>query len=418
MGTVSWGGSRLVIAVALTFGAAGALGVGCFPSYIYDGNLGAGGAGSASSAAVTSMTTASTGSMGGTSTTTGTAGGTPASSSTGGPPPCSEMDCSNPSCKASFTCVPMTPPTGWTGYFALYDGVPSALPGCTGTWPTQSYEGSAKLTADPASCPCTCGTPSGGTCDIPELDISDAACTVQGVCTGPVTPPAGYMAGKCFNFPDAVSGFDEFGGATCGPQQPGVMNCTSGTQICNVSAAVGPGTVSGSTCAPSATAPDLPQVTWGATGQACTGATPGTGCGSSDSCMPIPEGPFHAGVCIMQAGQQTCPSVQFTDPHVFFSGTTDTRGCTDCACGAATGDSCGVQWTLYSDGSTPPSCQTKVLTANSGQCTPFSGNPNVTSAKATVAVPPNGGMCTEVDGQPTGTATASGATTFCCIPAP
>jgi hypothetical protein len=282
------------------------------------------------------------------------------------------------------------------------------------------YEENGDLKFSPATCSSTCGTPSGGTCQIPQLIISDAACTAQGVCTGPVSPPANYVTGSCFNFPDVTPGeFDEFGGSTCGPQQPNATVCNTGTKPCNVSAAAVAGTVAGSSCAPGTTTPTLPAVTWGSTGQACSGAMPGTGCSSSsDTCMPIPEGPFVPGVCIMQAGSQTCPPGQFTDQHIFYSTTDDTRGCDPGTCGEPMGDSCTVKYTLYSDANAPPSCQTQVFAIDSGQCLAFSGNPNVTSAKIVVTVPPNGGMCTPVDGQPTGTVTPSGATTFCCVPPP
>src|SRR5262249_22699305 len=122
------------------------------------------------------------------------------SSSTGGPP-CASRDCGDPTCADSFACVPDTPPAPWMGYYALFDGPTTKLPTCTADYADQAHEGSGGLMFQPATCPCTCGTPSGGSCDIGELDISDAACMQQGMCTGPVTPPAGYTPGTCFNFP-------------------------------------------------------------------------------------------------------------------------------------------------------------------------------------------------------------------------
>ena len=430
MGALSSGGLRFGAACVFCFGATVLAPMACLSGgYTFD-LTGTGGAAASSTTATTSpssssTSTGSTGGGGATTTSSSSTGGATSTSATtsssSGGPPCASHDCSDPTCAASFKCVPTasTLPSGWTGYFALYDGLPSGVPGCSGTWPTQAFEGNGQLTSLPATCNSMCGTPTGGTCQIPELDISDAACTVQGVCSGPVTPPTGYTPGACFNFPASPpgSGFTYFGGSTCGPQT--TTNCSTGTKPCNVSAAVGPGTVAGSSCAPIATAPTLPAVTWGSTGQACGGATPGTGCGSSDTCMPIPESPFvSSGVCIMQAGNQTCPAGQFTDQHIFYAGTTDTRACTTGSCGAATSDTCTVEWTLYSDTSATPNCTTLQMTVDSGKCAAFTGGASVqiTSAKAKVTVPPNGGSCTPVDGQPTGSVTPTGATTFCCIP--
>jgi hypothetical protein len=308
-------------------------------------------------------------------------------------------------------------PSGWTGYFALYDGAPANVPGCAGTWPTQGYLGNGDLTAPPATCPCTCGTPAGGTCQIPELDISDGACTGGGTCSGPVVPPTGYVPGTCFGFMNSSSsGYVYYGGSTCGPQT--ATNCSMGTQPCNVSGSVGSASVNGDSCAPSAPNPMKPKYTWGSAGQACGGATPGTGCTGTEVCMPIPGGSFHSGVCIMQTGNQTCPAGQFTEQHVFYdSQPNDTRGCSACSCGSPTGSTCTVQWKLFEDAANP-NCSTLKLTADSTTttCAALSGNPNITSAKATITLPPNGGMCAPVDGSPTGTVTPATPTTFCCVP--
>jgi hypothetical protein len=318
----------------------------------------------------------------------------------------------------SFKCVPTMPPAGWTGYFALYDGPAAQFSGCGTMFPMMKYTGNNQIMAPPATCPCNCGNPTGGTCQIPPVAISDAACGQAGFCSCPVTPPAGYTENTCFNFPVPMMAgkFYECGGTTCG-QQMGSTSCNTGTMNCTVSAKVGTSTVSGSSCTPSATMPMKPPVMWGSLGDACGGAQPGKGCtDTSATCMPIPTAPFHSGICIMQAGMQQCPAGMFTDTHVFYSATNDTRGCTACMCGTATGDTCTVTWTLYSDTAFPPACEMQELMMGSGTCSAFSGNPSITSAKATITSPPSGGTCTPINGQPTGTVTPTNPTTFCCIP--
>ncbi len=302
------------------------------------------------------------------------------------------------------------------GYFALYDGDPSDVPPCGSIFPTTGFAGNGGYKAPAATtCPCTCDPPSGGTCQYPELDISDAACNLQGVCTGPIIPPAGYVDGDCFNFPDPSSGFDEFGGTTCGTQMQGATSCTTGTANCNVSAAMGTSKVTGGSCTPSAINPDAPPVPWATSAQSCGGATAGIGCGSSDACMPIPPGPFHSGICITQTGSHTCPPGQFTEQHLLYSGTDDSRSCTACKCGTPTGESCTAEYSLFFDNSSPPSCQMSVTTVDT-PCVALNGNPSITSAMATITGGPSGGKCTATNGSPTGSIAPSGETTFCCIP--
>jgi hypothetical protein len=242
------------------------------------------------------------------------------------------------------------------------------------------------------------------------VEIDDAPCGQAGTCSGTFV-----LTGSCLNFPDPkISGqFDYFGGTNCGPQPADAgAYCNAGTVACNQSVVVGPATVDGGSCAPGPKNPNRPPVTWGSTGQACGGATPGTGCGGTSTCLPIPAGAFHSGVCIMQDGEQPCPAGQFADQHVFYSGKTDTRDCTDCTCAAPTGSSCTAQVNLYQ---TSPTCTGALLTADAGTCTPLSGNPRVFSILAQTTHP-SGGTCVAIDGQPMGTVTPTGPTTFCCIP--
>jgi hypothetical protein len=245
---------------------------------------------------------------------------------------------------------------------------------------------------------------------VPELDINDAPCNQNGTCTGQYALPAG-----CTNFPCPPAGsFCELGGNDCGPQAADAgMVCDTGTEACNQSAVAGEPTVSGSSCTPSATMAMLTPVQWATVGEACGGATPGTGCANaSDTCLPTLPGAFETGVCVMQAGAATsCPAL-FPNLHTFYSGTTEGRGCTACSCGSASGESCAVTFTLYSNS---VSCAGALAgTVVSGQCIALTGSVGIVSIEAAVTAAPTGGMCTAIDGQPTGTATPSGATTFCC----
>src|SRR5262249_4465649 len=105
----------------------------------------------------------------------------------------------------------------------------------------------------------------------------------------------------------------------------------------------------------------------------------------------------------------------FTEQHVFFSDKGDTRGCSTCTCGTPTGQTCMATWSLYSDSTDPPSCQTLEATVTSGACVAQSLPNLITSVRISVTTP-TGGSCPANPGSPTGSLTGKGPTTLCCIP--
>jgi len=252
MGSRSPRGSRLVIALTLALGAAAAAPMACFPSYIYDGNLGAGGGTAGTMSTGPSMgNTSSSGSTGGGTTTTGTAGaqtGSTVASSSSSSGVCPGNVC-GPGC-TSFKCVPAAP-TGWTGFYRLYDG-PTAAPGCDATWPMTAYDGNATLDAPAATCNCACNPPTGMTCAAggpPDQNVSgtiDEVTVIDAACGGTITCGGGLEVmpnwnGACYG-PDGFNG----GGTNCGPNS---MTCTkSGSAPCNVSLMAAALKVTGGSC--------------------------------------------------------------------------------------------------------------------------------------------------------------------------
>ena len=316
-------------------------------------------------------------------------------------------------------------PAGWTGFYRLYDGTTSA-PGCDATWPTTVYDGNAMINAPPDTCNCTCGNPSGEKCAVggaadpnhsgylDEITILDAACGGQVVCSGALEVLPTWN-GTCYG-PDGYNA----GQTNCGPNSNTCVTVGSGP--CNVSIQAAQLTVTGGSCAPTSTVPTpVPtKITWGEFGEACGGVTPGTGCLTGQTCLPIPDSQFVTGVCVMQAGNVACPAV-FTDQHVFYdpSKTTDTRGCSGtCTCEAPSGGSCSATITVYAD-QTVDTCNTLVATlkpsTTKGDCVPLTGNPSVGSREATFTAV-TGASCVGTGGTAIGAATAASATTFCCIP--
>lgn len=84
-------------------------------------------------------------------------------------------------------------------------------------------------------------------------------------------------------------------------------------------------------CTASGGDPTLPPATWANDAVTCTGTTAATGCAGTDACEPNVPAPF-AGPCIRSDGDVQCPSGSFSDRHVVYTSVTDTRACTACTC--------------------------------------------------------------------------------------
>lgn len=309
-------------------------------------------------------------------------------------------DCADPTCATVAMCVAEIP-ADWIGYDQLFDGSASP-PGCTAPFTGTATPGSSGLTAAAATCDaCTCGTPANMTCDLPDqITVQDALCGNTPTDVGQLAVPAAWD-GTCF-------GNDGFpgGNTVCG---------ANGTSPCNVSVTANAPTVTGGSCAPAGGAATVPPTSFSNIGVACTGAPHGAGCTGTDVCQPKPAQGFESGLCIHHDGELDCPAGPFTNKHVFYTGVTDTRGCTACGCGAPTGATCAATIQVFSTG--PATCTgIPVASFTAGSCANLLGNPAVASRRATVTTAPTGGQCGPTGGAPTGTAVGSGATTYCCIP--
>jgi hypothetical protein len=327
-----------------------------------------------------------------------------------GPPTCTVTDCSNPAC-TTVACVSAIP-SGWTGYFALFDGAPATDPSCPNSFPTSAYLGNAGLTAPPDTCStCSCGAATGGTCTLPlSYTVEDGTCGGTSYCSGTYTLSGSSWNGSCTGNTEFQGGQD-----TCGVN--GGSQCNAGSAPCNVSVTVPAATVTGAqSCAASGGTPTVTPTSWSELGVACNGETTvTTGCTGGSVCAPKPPSPFESGLCIEQTGVVTCPAGAFSTQHVFYTGVTDGRGCGACSCGAASGATCSADVTLYSAG-TINTCTGAVATVQTGGCANLSGNPTVAGREASNITAPSGGSCAASGGAPTGAATPNTPTTFCCIP--
>jgi hypothetical protein len=308
-------------------------------------------------------------------------------------------DCADPTCAAVATCVAEVP-ADWTGYDHLFDGS-GAAPACPSLFAQSATPGNSGLTADPASCgACACGAPANLTCDMPDaMFVQDATCGNAGNFVTQLSVPAAWD-GTCTGTDFAPGGRN-----TCG---------NNGTSPCNAAVLADAPVVTGGSCGASGGASTVTPSSFTGAGFACAGAPHGGGCTGTEVCQPKPAAPFESGICIHHDGDVACPvGTPFTARHVFYTGVDDTRGCSACACGAPAGATCSATISVYASGS---SCTgTPAATFAAGTCTNLAGNPQITVRKATITAP-TGGACPASGGAATGSATGTGATTYCCIP--
>lgn len=251
-------------------------------------------------------------------------------------------------------------PQGWEGPLEVATGASAST--CSGSWAGPATTLSSGLSAQPAVCGCSCGPPTDVSCSI-SVTPGDASCTAIGASST-------YSAGSCVT--------------------------TDYTSL------LGSPQASGGSCAPNPST-TLPPVTWSTAIQSCQPAAAAAGsCTGSGVCLPTLDANFA--LCIQQAGDVPCPSGAYGSKLVAYEGVSDSRGCASCTCGGASGVSCGGTWITYSSGS----CSTSTGSNGLSGCEP--GGAGAYSATT------SGGSCVASTPQATGTATASGPITFCCMP--
>jgi hypothetical protein len=285
------------------------------------------------------------------------------------------VDCQDPECgsSASCTCVG-APPANWSQPQELWQGNGSP-PACTTDFGNAVFDGNAGPVVDPGCSACACAT-------------STATCTV-GV---HVNDNNGCGGGACLS--DALTNGACKAIATCGSSTPHQQIDSPAPQ--------------NAACAPSGGA--LQSAGWSAAGRACSTAYTAMqgGCGAGQLSVPVPAAPFGSGLCIAASGAQVCTDPSYMVAHVYYSGISDSRQCTQCTCGGVSGDSCAAgSVVLYSDGN----CGTSVQTDATGDS--CANRIGFASMKLTGA-DYTGGTCSPIGGTEIGSAMPTGPTTYCC----
>lgn len=307
------------------------------------------------------------------SSTTTTTSGDPAS--TGGDPSESDSTTGPVECDGGSLCAAPVP-NGWSGP-VIVAAVPrddGSTPDCPAEYPDAALAQFQELSADDAVCGCTCGAPSDVTCGTAQLEAfgSSSSCA-------------------------AGIGTEDVSTSGCTP----ISTMTS--EYWEASAA----SVTGGTCAPD------PQVTvepfeFETLVAACGGATATRNCEGGGECVPAPNDPFAARACIHQDGDLECPPGPYAEKILTYGGADDTRDCSTCTCGTATGQ-CTGDVRLSTD-----SCST-FTGGDIPTSTTCTGSTAMVSINGARFVPTdNDAACAPTVGQPMGEATANQPVTICC----
>jgi hypothetical protein len=294
-------------------------------------------------------------------------------------------------------CAPGSP-ADWSNPFLVWIGAEKDAPECPTGAPALAYEGHADPNA-PLDCgTCSCTSPT-GTCSLPVMMTANAATCALNSGSMPKTPfdPSSAWTGAC-NTNDSIPS-----GALC-----------SGVD-CVQSLTIAPLTVKDTGgCSPSQPPMQSPPV-WQTFARACQ-AVPRFGCeGGAGICLALPPRGFR--VCIYQKGDNDCPVPvdAYTDKHVFYDSLQDTRACSRCTCGVASGSTCSSTVSIYTDGACSTPAYSATVDAMGPVCHDLPpGTPLGSKSATTPTYTP--GSCQPDGGQPMGAATPTGAATLCCIP--
>jgi hypothetical protein len=275
---------------------------------------------------------------------------------------------------------------GWNGPLEFYQGTglpPACGPGYSSAPVFDGDNGSG--TAQDATCSaCACAPPQGASCTAPLLTFySDPMCTT------PCGAAVGLEGGTC-----AVA-------SACAAFQIGGTALT-GDAGCAASGGTATLSPAGSNVA-----------------RAC-GASPVSAvgsCKSTEVTMPALAAGFQT-LCIMHIGTASCPIGAYSSGPSFFSTTMDTRACSPCTCGPATGAACSfpaapppVGYRYFDPMCAAPNVPQPLKVPNG--CQTFTGTLAFKLFPAPTFDP---GSCAPGGGQPTGTATHGVQETFCCLP--
>ena len=275
-------------------------------------------------------------------------------------------------CGNGGTCAPNAP-AAWMGPVALYVGA-GAAPACDADAATL-FDGKGDLVAPAATCSsCGCGAPSVSCADPVVTAYDTPACSTSNMTVTPTSSCSPIFAPAVTVAAPALSG----------------------------------------SCAASGGSPTTQPPAWNTAARACPISAPGTCAGGS---LCVFGQPASSSVCVMQSDAvTTCPASYPVGPQIFYTGVSDSRGCSACTCGAVSGVTCTIASSAV-EAFVKPGCPTPadVTLSAPSTCTSLSGALFLELA-ATPVLSGQGSCAVSGGGAATGAATPTDATSFCCLP--
>ena len=304
-----------------------------------------------------------------------------------------KIDCQDSDCSVLFKCVSPAP-TGWNGWYQLYEGPQSGVPSCDPPFSSLALAAGRDPVQTPATCSsCNCGTPANAECDDAELVIwENATCNSQTGWSNFTYTPYGACKGWNLNGPDGGTATPMAASWVMPPlHKAGTGSCTASGGIVN-----------------------LPTPAWTTVAAACEADLVGGGCPGQSVCAPKPSSAFKPGVCVYKAGDTACPVGPYSSKFVFYQAFADGRGCSSCSCGNPTGVTCNATMTI----ATNNSCSGGAVEATFSDLDCHAIQTNTLQYLQYTPQPATGGSCQADGGDPIGTLTndTSSAYTFCCVP--
>ncbi|MEM6992833.1 MAG: hypothetical protein AAF721_20125 [Myxococcota bacterium] len=276
------------------------------------------------------------------------------------------------------SCVEL--PAGWDGPVRVHSGVVAGV--CDGSFPDEADLLHRDLSADAASCICSCSPPSNVHCEQAEMRASSSfSCANPTGSTGP--------DGLCLPFPPG--GVDA--GDTLVFEEDGVW---------------------GGACLASA-AHHVPEATWGTEVRLCGGGELAGACpGVSQTCVATPNA---GALCVYRGGEFDCSDAgEFSVASgVAFSGFEDTRACSACTCSAPQGQCHLSSIRLYDGGGCPGFGLVEQVGVN-GPVACFDADAPATHYRIDGLDPGPGVACTPSPMVVDGALTATDPVTVCCRP--
>lgn len=351
------------------------------------------GTGSSSFGTTSSATTSGTGPDGGSDEGSG---GTGASSSTGEISEGSSTGDPTATMLCQSLCVPAAP-EGWSGPFVrAQDPGTEEKSGCSGGYPSSVWLGFGAVVADAAECECSCGAPSGGSCEdeltvhIYDRDQNGFNCLNL---TGTVTTANNYVD-------------DNGSGINLRIDEPEVEDAP--------------------TCDPSESE-SLPTVETSEAVELCSGQMEDGECAEGELCVSEFSSGVIASHCIWAEGESLCPAGSvYSEQTVYFESFSDSRSCSSCSCGAAQNTDCdGVIpiTALYTTAEGSGTIDPAENELANGSCRSVIPNepvhPDSMVAYGLLGyVPevPTSSGCDPIGGNPQGAVSGTNPVTVCCTP--